>query len=215
VSYEEYLSYFQEGLLRQFGDHLAVVLLSTLLGSIVGVSAGILVRHQPGPREIVLKVAGTMLTIPSLALYAVLIGILGLGWPPVLLALTAYSLLPIIQNTIVGLNSVSASVLEAARGIGMGDKARLLRVELPLAWPVILVGIRTAAIILVSTAALGAVVRGPGLGNAIYAGLNSIGSSVALYQVLTGIGGVVVVGLLLNAIFFALARLTIPSGIRD
>lgn len=215
MTYQEYLGYFQEDLLRQFGDHFAVVLLATVLGSLVGVGAGILVRHHPGPREVVLKVAGTMLTIPSLALYAVLIGILGLGWPPVLLALTAYSLLPIIQNTIVGLNSVNASVLEAARGIGMGDKVRLVRVELPLAWPVILVGIRTAAIILVSTAALGAVVRGPGLGNAIYAGLNSIGSSVALYQVLTGIVGVVVVGLLLNALFFAVARITIPRGIRD
>jgi len=215
VSYEEYLGFFQEDLLRQFGDHFAVVLLSTLLGTIVGVGAGILVRHHPGPREVVLKIAGTMLTVPSLALYAVLIGILGLGWPPVLLALTAYSLLPIIQNTIVGLNSVNAAVLEAARGIGMSDRVRLVRVELPLAWPVILVGIRTAAIILVSTAALGAVVRGPGLGNAIYAGLNSIGSSVALYQVLTGIGGVVVVGLLLNALFFAVARFTIPRGIRD
>lgn len=215
MTYQEYLGYFQEDLLRQFGDHFAVVLLATVLGSLVGVGAGILVRHHPGPREVVLKIAGTMLTIPSLALYAVLIGILGLGWPPVLLALTAYSLLPIIQNTIVGLNSVNASVLEAARGIGMGDKVRLVRVELPLAWPVILVGIRTAAIILVSTAALGAVVRGPGLGNAIYAGLNSIGSSVALYQVLTGIVGVVVVGLLLNALFFAVARITIPRGIRD
>jgi len=215
VTYQEYLGYFQEDLLRQFGDHFAVVLLATVFGSLVGVGAGILVRHHPGPREVVLKIAGTMLTIPSLALYAVLIGILGLGWPPVLLALTAYSLLPIIQNTIVGLNSVNASVLEAARGIGMGDKVRLVRVELPLAWPVILVGIRTAAIILVSTAALGAVVRGPGLGNAIYAGLNSIGSSVALYQVLTGIVGVVVVGLLLNALFFAVARITIPRGIRD
>ncbi len=215
MTYQEYLGYFQEDLLRQFGDHFAVVLLATVFGSLVGVGAGILVRHHPGPREVVLKIAGTMLTIPSLALYAVLIGILGLGWPPVLLALTAYSLLPIIQNTIVGLNSVNASVLEAARGIGMGDKVRLVRVELPLAWPVILVGIRTAAIILVSTAALGAVVRGPGLGNAIYAGLNSIGSSVALYQVLTGIVGVVVVGLLLNALFFAVARITIPRGIRD
>lgn len=215
MTYAEYLSYFQADLIAMFFDHLAVVAISALLGTVIGVGGGIVVSRHPVARELVLKAAGAMLTVPSLALYALLIGVLGLGWPPVVLALTAYSLLPIMQNTVTGLLGVDAAAVEAAQGVGMGPVTRMLRIELPLAWPVILVGIRTAAIILVSVAAIGAVVRGPGLGNAIYQGLNSVGSATALYSALTGIVGVVAVGLLLNAGFSVLARTTISRGIRD
>ncbi|MEC3979056.1 ABC transporter permease [Amycolatopsis sp. H20-H5] len=215
MDYSEYWSYYHDDLISQFGQHLAVVLVATLLGAIIGTTAGIAVYRAPRASEVVLKACGVFLTVPSLALYVLLLGVLGLGWPPVLTALTLYSLLPIVQNTIVGLRGVDATTVEAAAGIGMGRGWRLARVEFPMAWPVILAGIRVGALLLVSTAAIGAIVRGPGLGNAIYNGLNRIGTPSALYSALTGMAGVVIVGLLLNGAFFVLAKLTISRGLRD
>ena len=215
MSYFEYWSFFGEKLIQQFGEHVAVVVLATLLGSIVGVSLGIAVYKRPRASTLAIKASGVLLTIPSLALYVLLISLIGLGWPPVLVALTLYSLLPIVQNTIVGLNGVDASVVEAAAAIGMSRRQSLLTVEFPIAWPIILTGIRVAALLLVSTAAIGAVVRGPGLGRAIYDGLNTIGTPTALYQALSGIVGVAIVGLVLNLAFIILGKLTTSRGLHD
>lgn len=215
MSFSEYWSYFGGDVLQQFGEHLVVVLVATLLGSIVGVGTGIAVYRVPRASAIAIKASGVLLTIPSLAMYVLLLGLLGLGWPPVLMALTLYSLLPIVQNTIVGLNGVDAATVEAASAIGMSRRRRLLKVELPMAWPIILTGIRVGALLLVSTATIGAIVRGPGLGGVIYDGLSRIGTPTALYSALSGITGVAIVGLLLNFAFIALARLTISRGLRD
>ncbi|MGZ4531909.1 MAG: ABC transporter permease [Mycobacteriaceae bacterium] len=215
MSYSEYWSYYHSDLIQQFVQHLAVVVLATLLGAVIGTSAGVAVYRSSRASEMLLKACGVLLTVPSLALYVLLLGILGLGWPPVLTALTLYSLLPIVQNTVVGLRGVDASTVEAAAGIGMSRARRLARVELPMAWPVILAGIRVSALLLVSTATIGAIVRGPGLGNSIYDGLNRIGTSSALYAALSGMLGVIIIGLLLNVIFIALAKLSISRGLRD
>ena len=215
MSYSEYWSYFGGDLFRQFCEHFGVVLLATLLGSIVGIGTGIAVYRRPRASAMAIKACGVLLTIPSLAMYVLLIGLIGLGWPPVLVALTLYSLLPILQNTIVGLNGVDAATVEAATAIGMSRRRRLIRVELPMAWPIILTGVRVGALLLVSTAAIGAIVRGPGLGRAIYDGLNTLGTPTALYQALSGIVGVAIVGLVLNVAFIALGRLTISRGLRD
>ena len=215
MSYSEYWSFFGGDLVQQLGEHFVVVLLATLLGSIVGVSTGVAVYRVPRASAVAIKVSGVLLTIPSLAMYVLLIGLLGLGWPPVLAALTLYSLLPIVQNTIVGLRGVDAATVEAAAAIGMSRRRRLIRVELPMAWPIILTGVRVGALLLVSTATIGAIVRGPGLGGVIYDGLNTIGTPSALYSVLSGIVGVAIVGLVLNFAFTALARLSISRGLRD
>ena len=215
MSYSEYWSYFGSDLVQQFGQHLGVVLLATLLGSILGISTGVAVYRVPRASALAIRVSGVLLTIPSLALYVLLLGVLGLGWPPVLTALTLYSLLPIVQNTIVGLRGVDPATVEAATAVGMSRWRCLIRVEFPIAWPIILTGVRVGALLLVSTATIGAIVRGPGLGGAIYDGLNRIGTPTALYSALSGIVGVVIVGLLLNFAFIALARLTISRGLRD
>jgi len=215
VSYSTYWSFFGSQLLREFREHFMVVLLATLLGAIIGISVGIAVYRSPRASQMVLRGCGVLLTIPSLALYVLLLSILGLGWPPVLTALTLYSLLPIVQNTVVGLRGVDSATVEAATAIGMSRTVQLVRVEIPMAWPIILTGVRTSALLLVSTATIGAIVRGPGLGNSIYAGLNRIGTPTALYAALTGIAGVVIVGITLNIAFLLIARLTISRGIRD
>ncbi len=215
MSYSTYWSYYGADLLLQFGQHFAIVLLASLLGSIIGISTGIAVYRTPRASQIALRVCGVLLTIPSLAMYVLLLSVIGLGWPPVLVALTLYSLLPIVQNTIVGLRGVKSSIVEAAIGIGMPRAGSLLRVELPMAWPIIVTGVRTSVLLLVSTATIGAIVRGPGLGNSIYEGLNRIGTPSALYAALSGIAGVVIVGVTLNFALLLIAKLTTSRGIRD
>jgi osmoprotectant transport system permease protein len=215
VSYSTYWSYYGADLLRQLGQHFEVVALATLLGSIIGISLGVAVYRVPRASQIALRVCGVLLTVPSLALYVLLLSVIGLGWPPVLTALTLYSLLPIVQNTVVGLSGVDSSIVEAATGIGMPRATRVVRVELPMAWPIILTGVRTSALLLVSTATIGAIVRGPGLGNSIYDGLNRIGTPSALYAAATGIAGVAIVGITLNFAFLLIAKLTTSRGIRD
>lgn len=215
MSYSEYWSYFGGVLVQQFGEHVGIVLLATLLGSIVGISTGVAVYRVPRASAMAIKASGILLTIPSLAMYVLLLSLLGLGWQPALAALTLYSLLPIVRNTVVGLRGVDSATVEAAEAIGMSRRRRLIKVELPMAWPIILTGVRVGALLLVSTATIGAVVRGPGLGGVIYDGLNTIGAPTALYSVLSGIVGVVTVGLLLNFAFITFGRLTISRGLRD
>lgn len=215
MSYPTYWSYYGADLLIQFGQHFEIVVLASLLGSIIGISTGVAVYRAPRAAQIALRVCGVLLTIPSLAMYVLLLSVIGLGWPPVLVALTLYSLLPIVQNTVVGLRGVDASIVEAATGIGMSRARTVMRVEFPMAWPIILTGVRTSVLLLVSTAAIGAIVRGPGLGNSIYDGLNRIGTPSALYAALSGIAGVVIVGVTFNFAFLFIAKLTTSRGIRD
>lgn len=215
MNYSTYWSYYGADLLRQFAQHYEIVALASLLGSIIGIATGVAVYRVPRASQIALRACGVLLTVPSLAMYVLLLSVIGLGWPPVLTALTLYSLLPIVQNTIVGLRGVDSSIVEAAKGTGMSQARRVVRVEFPMAWPIILTGVRTSVLLLVSTATIGAIVRGPGLGTAIYDGLNRVGTSTALYAALTGIAGVVVVGITLNFAFLLIAKFTISRGIRD
>lgn len=155
-----------------------------------------------------------ILTIPSLAMIGLLIPIVGLGVPPTVITLTLYGLLPIVRNSIVGLRGVDPSLVEAARGIGMSRLTQLLKVELPLAWPPILTGIRVATQMLMGIAAIAAYASGPGLGNVIFRGLASLGSANALNQVLAGTVGIIILALLFDAAYVLIGRLTIPRGIR-
>jgi osmoprotectant transport system permease protein len=155
-----------------------------------------------------------MLTIPSLALLALLSPILGLGWGPSVVALVFYSLLPIIRNTVVGLREVPAAILESARGVGMGNLRVLFTMQLPIAWPVILTGIRVAAQLTVGIAAIAAYVAGPGLGQYIFKGLSSLGSKNALNYALTGTISVVILALLIDGAFILIARYTTSRGLK-
>lgn len=196
--------------------HVILVLVSVALATVVGVALGIATYHTRRARDLVLAVTGTFLTIPSLALFGIFIAVpvLGLGARSVVLGLVLYGLLPIVRNTIVGLNEVDPAVVESAQGMGMGRRQRLLRVELPLAWPVILTGIRVSTLLLIGIAAIGAFINGPGLGEQIFSGLAHIGGASALSEVIAGTLGIVVLAILFDLVFVAVYRLTIPKGIR-
>jgi len=128
-------------------EHAIYVVAVVITATITAVGVGIFVRHRPVAREISLGIASVFLTLPSLALFTIFIPITGLGFKPSFIALYLYALLPILRNTVTGLAGVSPAVLESARGMGLSSRQRLWRVELPLAWPVIVTAIRVSALL--------------------------------------------------------------------
>jgi osmoprotectant transport system permease protein len=215
-SFWTYLEFTWQDLAKLALDHSLVVIVSVLLATVIGVTLGVLTYRTDRPRDLVLAVTGTMLTIPSLALFTLLIQLplLGLGAKSVILALTMYGLLPIVRNTIVGLREVDPAVVESAQGMGMSRSKRLRTIELPLAWPVVLTGVRVSTLLLIGIAAIGAYINGPGLGDEIFSGLAQIGSATALNQVLSGTLGVIVLAIVFDLVYVVIFRFTVPKGIR-
>lgn len=214
MSFSEYLTNRWRHLLDLGTEHVLVVTEAIVIATVIGVGLGLLTYRTERPREFVLAVTGVFLTIPSIALFGLFIPVFGLGTKPVIVALVMYALLPIVRNTIVGLRSVDPAIVESAEGMGMGRLNRLFRIELPLAWPVIITGMRISTIIVVGIAAIGAYVRGPGLGNEIFSGLARFGSPAALNLVLGGILGVMILAVLFDAFYVVLTRLTTSRGLR-
>lgn len=211
-----YLQFTWHDLLTDGIQHIIVVAVAVGLATAIGVGLGVATYRTQRPRAAVLAVTSTILTIPSLALFGIFISVpgLGLGVRSVIVGLLLYSLLPIVRNTVVGLRAVDPAVVESAQGMGMGRRQRLLRIELPLAWPVILVGMRVSTLLLIGIAAIGAYIQGPGLGKEIFGGLSEIGSATALSEVLAGTLGIVVLAILFDLVYVVVSRLTIPKGIR-
>ncbi|MFI9380932.1 ABC transporter permease [Kutzneria sp. NPDC052558] len=195
--------------------HASAVVQATLLATVLGVGLGVAVYRSPVGSAVATALTSAILTIPSFALLGLLIPVLGLGVPPTMVALVLYALLPIVRNTVVGLNGVDPAVVDAARGIGMGRLRVLTRVELRLAWPAVLAGMRVSTQLLMGIAAIAAYVKGPGLGNLIFSGLSRVGSVNAVELALVGTIGVIVIALLLDGVYVLVGRLTTSRGIRD
>jgi len=163
---------FGNGFTQLARQHLLLVLVAVLLGCVAGIPLGVLAALSPRLRQPVLAVAGMLQTVPSLALLAILIPLLGrIGAVPALVALCAYALLPIVRNTCTGLLQVPAGLRQAALALGLSRRQALLKVELPLAAPVILAGVKTAAVMSVGTATIAAFIGAGGFGERITTGL--------------------------------------------
>jgi osmoprotectant transport system permease protein len=214
VNFWEYLGNRHQQLLIDAYQHASAVFQCMVIATVVGVVLGVLTYRSDWAGNMAITSTATILTIPSLALIGLLVPPLGLGVPPTVTALVLYGLLPIVRNAVVGLRGVDPTLVDTARGIGMSRLARLLRVELPLAWPPILTGIRVSTQMLMGIAAIAAYASGPGLGNEIFRGIASLGSANALNQVLAGTLGIVILALLFDAVYVLIGRLTIPGGIR-
>nr|WP_246851440.1 ABC transporter permease [Patulibacter sp. SYSU D01012] len=203
-----------DSILQLAWGHVWVVALSIAIATVIGVALGVATYRSPAASGVVLWIASLLLTFPAFALLGVLLAIMGLGVQPVVVALVLYALLPIVRNTIVGLRGVDAMVLDSARGLGMSTVRRLIRVELPIAWPVILAGLRTATQLVVGIAAIAAYVNGPGLGRFIFSGLSQLGGANATNQVVVGTVGVIVIALVFDALLALVGRATVSKGIR-
>lgn len=211
----EYVADRWDKLSLQAWLHTSSVVQATIIAAIIGVGIGIMVYRSPLGSAIATALASSILTIPSFALLGLLIPILGLGVGPSMTALVLYGLLPIMRNTIVGLSGVNPATVDAARGIGMSRGGVLTRVELALAWPAILAGMRVSTQMLMGIAVVSAYAKGPGLGAEVFSGLTRAGSANATNQALAGTIGVVILALILDGIYQLIQRMTTPRGIRD
>jgi osmoprotectant transport system permease protein len=167
------------------GEHLFLVGVSSLVAIIIGVGVGILGTRRPTLRRVSLTVANVLQTIPSVALFGFLLPVPligGIGTHTAIICLVLYSLLPILRNTIVGITSVDPSLRDAAVAMGMTNGQLLRLVELPLAAPTILAGIRIAVVTNIGTAVIAAIIGGGGLGVLIFRGV----ASVDTLQILAG-----------------------------
>jgi osmoprotectant transport system permease protein len=170
-------------ILAETGWHVLLVVISVGLATAIGVPLGILLTRRPGWQRLVLGTASAVQTIPSLALFGLLIPVPfigGIGTRTALIALTLYSLLPVLRNTVVGITGVDRAVREAGRGLGMTDAQLLRRVELPLAASVILAGIRLATVIGIGLATIAAAIGAGGLGVFIFRGVAMVDNRTIL-----------------------------------
>ena len=149
-------------------EHLELVVASVIITVILTIPLAVLVKDHELPYQVALNLSGVGYTIPSLALLAILVPIVGIGAEPVIISLVVYSVLTILQNTVVGLRGVPQAALDAARGMGMTNWQIITRVELPLALPSIMTGVRLATVTAVGIATIGVLVAGGGLGELIF-----------------------------------------------
>ena len=195
-------------------NHAYLVILCVIFATVIAIALAVLVTRMPKLEPVANAVSAIGLTIPSFALVGLLLPVTGRGDGTALAAVTFYAVLPILRNAVVGLQGVDANLLESARGMGMSEVASLLRVRIPLAWPVILAGIRISLQMSMGIAAIAAYVLGPGLGVSIFTGLAQIGGKNAVSYAAVGTVGIVIVALLLDALLLLAGRLTTSKGIR-
>ena len=165
------------------GEHLILVIISLAIAISIGLPVGIFITRQPKLAAPILGLANAIQTIPSLAIFGFLISVPflgGIGKIPAIVALTLYALLPIIRNTYIGINSINPAIKEAGIGMGMTDQQLLLQVEIPLALPVILAGVRVATVISVGIATIAAAIGGGGLGVFIFRGISTVNNELIL-----------------------------------
>lgn len=197
-------------LARRTFEHLALVGVSLGLAIALALPLGVLAARRPRLGQVVLSATGLLQTLPSLAVFVFMIPVFGIGAPPAIAALFLYSLLPIVRNTHAGLTGIPIELRETAAAIGLPARARLWRVELPLAMRPILAGIKTAAVINVGTATLGALIGAGGYGQPILTGIRL--DDLAL--ILEGAIPAAVLALLVQGLFEAIERALTPRGLR-
>lgn len=195
-------------------NHAYLVILAVLFATIIAIVLAVLVVRIPKLEPVANAISAIGLTIPSMALIGLLLPLTKLGAGTALVAVAFYAVFPILRNAVVGLRGVSPALLESARGMGMSEAATFFRIRLPLAWPVILSGIRVSVQMSMGVAAIAALVLGPGLGGWIYQGLMQNGSKNAIDRVLSATIGIVVLALILDALLLLLGRLTTSKGVR-
>ena len=211
----DYFTDHRRQLLFDSYQHVSAVVQSVILATLIALAVAIATYRNPTVAALANSVSSVILTIPSFALLGLLIPVFGLGVIPSIFALVLYSLLPIVRNAIVGLSSIDPALVDAARGTGMSRLQMLTRVEMRLAWPAVLAGMRVSSQMAMGILAIAAYAKGPGLGNLIFTGLARVGSPTAIPMALTATVLIVVLALLLDAVYMIIGRLTTSKGLRD
>jgi osmoprotectant transport system permease protein len=199
-------------LLRRLGEHLTLVSISLTAAIIVSIPLGVIAARTARLGPFILTTTGLIQTIPSLALLVFMIPWLGIGAKPALVALFLYSLLPIVRNTATGLRDIPTSLRESAEALGLPARARLRRIELPMASRSILAGIKTAAVINVGTATIGALIGAGGFGQPILTGIRRDDLSMILFE---GAIPAAVLALAVQGAFDLAEKWLVPRGLRS
>ncbi|WP_312560977.1 ABC transporter permease [Anaerospora sp.] len=161
-------------------EHLMLTIIALLLANLLAIPLGVLLTRYQKWAEPIIGIAAVFQTIPSLALLGLMIPLLGIGVMPAVVALTIYGLLPILRNTYTGILGVNSAAIEAGVGMGMTSKQILFWIELPLARPIIMAGIRTATVLLVGIATLASLIGAGGLGDLIFRGISTANQELIL-----------------------------------
>jgi osmoprotectant transport system permease protein len=210
----QFINIQHEKILRAVLAQIELVLLVMAIVSLTAIVTGLVVWKSTAASEAVTGFWSIVFTIPSLAMFIFFIGPFGLGWLPAVIALVLYGQLPVVRNTIVGLRSVEPAVMESAAAMGMKPLTVLRKIQFPLAWPVIVVGIRVSAMLIFGISAIAAYVGGPGLGDYLFSGLANLGSFNSMNQTLVGAFGITILALIFDGLFVIVRRVTTPRGLR-
>ncbi len=159
-------------MLQRVMEHVFLAGVSVLIACVIGIPVGFMVTNNKRLSAIVINIANIIQTIPSLALFAFAIPVFGVGAKPAIFALSLYALLPIIKNTLIGINNVDPAIIEAARGMGMSTGQIMFKVEVPLAISVIMGGVRIATVTSIGIATIAVLIGAGGLGQVIYQGIS-------------------------------------------
>lgn len=194
-------------LLIAIGEHISLSLIALGLGILVAVPLGILLSQFPKIANVVIGIASVLQTVPTLALLALMVPILGVGQVPAIVALFIYSLLPILRNTYLGMDGVDDNLLDAAKGMGMSTSQVIRKVQLPMAVPVIMAGIRLSAVYVIAWTTIAAYIGGGGLGEFIFNGLSTYSQDL----IFGGTIPVIIIAVVMDLIFGYLEKKFSPQ----
>jgi osmoprotectant transport system permease protein len=215
MNYYEYLSYNYEKIIKELINHLRIIGTALPFAIIIGVGIGLLISKNKNLSKIILYIAGILMTIPSPALFGIMVIILapfnmGLGRPPAIIALVIYSLLPMIRNTLVAIHTLDKKIIESAKGMGMTEFQILFKIKIPLSIPIIMSGIRNSVVMGVGVATIGYYIAAGGLGYFIFAGL----SRGRYEMIITGVILLALLGIGLNYLMLKIEDLITPKGLK-
>jgi osmoprotectant transport system permease protein len=214
LPFPEYVSQQADDIIFRTQQHAFLSFLCIVLGAVLGLLLAVAVYRSKHASGFSIATAAIIFTLPSVALFGFLVSVVGYGLASVFPIVVAYAMLPILRNGIVGLQSADPTVLDAARGMGVGGFRMLWQIRLPIAWPVILAGIRVSAQLTVGLVAIAAFVTPVGLGEYGYSALDNLGSVNTGNKALVCVLFVTVIALLFDAVFVVIRRFTTPRGSR-
>jgi osmoprotectant transport system permease protein len=191
-------------------EHLFLSFVSILIGILIAVPVGIFISRFSKIAEFIIGITAIFQTIPSLALFGFLLPVFGIGSTPAIIALTVYALLPILRNTYTGIIGVDHSLIQAGKGMGMTPNQILWRIELPLALPIIMAGIRTATVLTIGVATLATFIAAGGLGDIIYRGLSTINNEL----VFAGALPAAILAIFFDTVLRGIEKLVTPKGLK-
>lgn len=211
IDFLQFLKYRGPEIFKLTGEHMKITGVAVFLAILVGVPLGIYITKNKKVTNVILSTANIFQTLPSLALFGLIIPIMGIGFKPAIFVLFLYALLPIIKNTYIGINSIEPSIIEAGRGMGMTKTQILTMVEIPLALPIIMGGIRISTVINIGTATIAALIGAGGLGEFIFKGI-SMGNN---HLILAGAIPTALLAISVDFILGIVEKKLTPQGLKN